>query len=141
MSSAHEDFSRAHTVQGSSNRAFGLVFAAVFAVVGLLPLWRGGGIRYWALGVAALLLAVSLVRPQLLGPANFLWTRLALVLNRVVSPVAMGVVFFLVATPTAILMRWFGKDPLRLRYDPAAKSYWLERTPPGPPPASMANQF
>jgi hypothetical protein len=86
-------------------------------------------------------LVVSLAIPKVLHPFNILWTKLALLLNKIVSPLAMGVIFFLVATPTGFIMRMFGKDPLQLRFDPSATSYWKQRTPPGPAPASMSNQF
>jgi hypothetical protein len=58
-----------------------------------------------------------------------------------VSPVVLGIMFFLVVTPIGLLMRAFGKDPLRLRFDKSASSYWLDRTPPGPPPESLSDQF
>lgn len=142
MSSAvHEDFSRSDHVQGSSDRSFGLVFAVFFAVVGLWPLRHQQGVRYWALGLAAGLLLLSFTVPRVLHPANYLWMRLALLLNKIVSPVAMGILFFLVATPTGIVLRLMGKDALRLRWDREAASYWLKRSPPGPEPASMRHQF
>ena len=139
-SATHEDF-RAEEVQGSSDRSFGLVFTFVFLVIALLPLREGQPVRYWSLGVAGVLLLISLAIPRILAPFNRLWTLLAVVLNKVVSPIAMGLIFFLVATPTGFLMRLAGKDPLRLSWDPAATSYWIVRTPPGPPPQSMRNQF
>lgn len=138
---AHEDFSRGDQVKGSSDRSFGLVFVVFFLVIALLPLRHQQGVRYWALGVSAALLVVSLAIPRVLSPANYLWTQLALLLHKVVSPVAMGIIFFGVAAPTALLMRLFGKDLLRLHWDPAASSYWLKRTPPGPVPQTMLNQF
>jgi len=65
----------------------------------------------------------------------------AALLNRIVSPVATGVLFFVVFTPFALILRMAGKDLLRLRRDPRAASYWIERKPPGPPPESMVEQF
>ncbi len=139
---AHEDFSRRQEIKTGSDRGFGVVFALVFAAVGLWPsLADGAAPRLWALIVAAAFLAVALFRPVLLAPFNRLWSRLGLVLSRIVNPLVLGVLFYLVVTPTALAFRVFGKDPLRLRRGPEEKSYWIERSPPGPPPDSMSNQF
>lgn len=128
-------------VRRSSDRSFGVVFAAAFLVIALFPLVRGGEPRLWALAVAAAFLGAALIRPALLAPLNRLWFRFGLLLGRVTNPLIMGLVFFLVITPMAVIMRLRGKDPLRLRPDREAKSYWIERVPPGPAPASMTNQF
>jgi hypothetical protein len=139
----HEDFTRTEEVKGSSDRSFGLVMAAFFTLVALGPLLRSGvsGIRLWALALALLFLASALLWRAPLKPLNRLWTLLGLALYRVVSPVALGILFFVAVAPTGLLMRALGKDPLRLKRDPAASSYWIEREPPGPPPATMKNQF
>ena len=138
----HEHTPR-HTapVQGSSNRAFGLVFTVFFLLIGLLPLLHGHAIRMWALLLAGGVLVLALAVPAVLAPANRLWTKLGLVLHKIVSPIALGILFFLVVTPTGLLMRLLGKDPLRLRFDRSADSYWIDRTPPGPDADSLKNQF
>ena len=137
----HESYTREEHVEGSSNRSFGLVFAAVFAIIGLLPVLFGRTPRLWALGVAGLFLAAALFLPRVLTPLNRLWFKLGLLLHRVVSPVAMGIVFFGVITPMALVMRLLGKDPLRLRFDRDAPTYWIDRSPPGPAPESLKDQF
>ena len=137
----HESFERDAPVQGSSNRTLGLVFAAVFVIVGLLPLVLGGSMRLWSLALAGFFLVIALAAPRLLGPLNRLWTRFGLLLHRIVSPIVLGIMFFLVVTPIGLVMRAFGKDLLRLRFDEGARSYWLDRTPPGPPPESLSDQF
>jgi saxitoxin biosynthesis operon SxtJ-like protein len=129
------------TPHQSSDRSFGLVFAAAFAVIALFPLLRGGGLRPWSLGISIAFLIVALSRPTLLAPLNHVWARFGLLLARVTNPLVMGVIFFLVITPMALIARWRGQDPLRLRLDRATESYWIERIPPGPAPASMINQF
>lgn len=139
--STHEDFTRGEAPRGASDRSFGLVFTVAFVLVGLAPLRRHAPVRLWAVGIAVALAIVSWASPQILHPANRAWTKLSLLLNRMVSPVAMGAIFYLVAAPTGIVMRWMGKDPLRLRRDPSADSYWLRRDPPGPAPETMSNQF
>ncbi len=137
----HEDLRRDEEVKGSSDRSFGLVFTVVFAVIGCWPLIDAAQPRWWALALAGLFLLAALVRPALLAPLNRIWLRFGLLLHRVVNPIVMGFLFFLVVTPTGLLMRMTGKDPLRLRPDPEAKTYWIEREPPGPAPETMKNQF
>ena len=138
----HEHTPR-HTsqIQSSSDRSFGFVFAAVFLIVGLYPLLHVAGIRIWAVVISGLFLLLAALVPQVLAPANRLWTKFGLLLHNIVSPIALGILFFLVVTPTGLLMRLFGKDPLRLRFDPAADSYWIKRDPPGPAADSLKNQF
>lgn len=127
--------------EGSSSRSFGLVFTIFFLVVALLPLLRGHGMRLWALGLAGVFLILALATPKLLAPLNRLWTRFGMLLHQIVSPVALGVLFYGVVTPTGLLMRLAGKDPLRLRLDKSANSYWIERRPPGPAPESLKQPF
>lgn len=128
-------------VTSASDRSFGIVFTIFFAIVGLLPLLGSHPVRIWALVVSSVFLLLALLAPKSLAPLNKLWTKLGALLHRVVSPIALGVLFFLVVTPTGLFMRLFGKDPLRLRLDPSAKSYWIERAPPGPDAESLKNQF
>ena len=137
----HESYERSEDVHGSSDRSFGIVFAVVFCVIGLLPLAFGGGARLWSLGVGVAFLLVAVVAPAVLAPLNRLWLRFGLLLHRIVSPLVLGIMFFVVITPMALVMRALGKDLLRLRFDRAAASYWIDRTPPGPPPESMKDQF
>jgi hypothetical protein len=137
----HESYERREDVQGSSNRSFGIVFAVVFGVIGLLPFVFGGGLRLWALVVAAAFLALALAAPAVLAPLNRLWLRFGLLLHRIVNPIILGIMFFVVITPIGVLMRLFGKDPLRLKRDGAVRSYWIPREPPGPAPESLKDQF
>jgi len=85
--------------------------------------------------------AVAMLAPTLLAPLNRLWTRFGLLLHRIVSPVVLGIMFFLVVTPMGLLMRAFGKDPLRLRFEKDLPSYWINRNPPGPAPDTLDHQF
>jgi hypothetical protein len=137
----HESFHREEAVHGSSDRAFGLVFAAVFLAIAVVPWLFGGRFHAWSLGVAAAFGALALAAPRILAPLNRLWLRFGLLLHRIVSPVVLGIMFFLVVTPIGLLMRALGKDPLRLRFDRAASTYWIPREPPGPPPDSFTDQF
>jgi hypothetical protein len=136
-----EGLSHGRKVEMGSERSFGLVFTAVFALICLAPLKSGGEPRLWAGGIGAVFFAVALLRPALLKPLNRVWFLIGMALHHVVTPVVMGLLFFLTVTPMALLMRLCGKDPLRLKRDPAATSYWILRQPPGPAPESMSRQF
>ena len=138
----HEHTPRhASPIQRSSDRSFGLVFAAVFLIIALYPLLHAAGVRLWAIAVSGVFLLLALFLPHVLAPANRLWTKFGLLLHNIVSPIALGILFFLVVTPTGLLLRFFKKDPLRLRFDSAAASYWIKRDPPGPAADSLKNQF
>lgn len=113
----------------------------MFTIIGLWPLINKGDPYLWALSIAGLLLTVAIVRPAWLAPANRLWMRFGLLLHKITNPLIMGLVFFLTVTPTGLIMRAMGKDPLNRKLDRAAKSYWIEREPPGPAPETMINQF
>jgi hypothetical protein len=129
------------TVQRSSNRTFGFVFAAFFALVALLPLIRHHSIRLWALPLAALFLLVALVVPKMLAPLNRAWTMVGTLLHAVVNPLILGILFYLVFTPFGWVLRRMGKDFLRLRPAPGSTTYWIPRHPPGPSAESMSRQF
>ncbi len=122
-----------------SERSFGLVFAAMFALVAFSPLVHGHDVRVWALPIALLFLAVAVLLPRALAPFNQLWFRFGLLLGKFVTPLVMSILFFITVTPVALLMRATGQDPLRLKWQPAAKSYWVARTQPGR--ESLKDQF
>lgn len=137
----HEDLRREHEVKRSNERSFGIVFAVVFAVVGLWPLLSGKVPRGWALGLAAVFLLLGLFWQAPLRPLNRLWLRFGLLLHAVVNPLIMALLFYVTVVPVGLLMRLLGKDLLRLKRDSKISSYWIMRTPPGPAPETMTNQF
>jgi hypothetical protein len=137
----HEDIRREHEVVGSSDRNFGLTFAGFFAILAGLGVWRGTQRWPYWLGAAVAVALVSLVVPRLLSPLNKAWTKLGLLLFKVVSPIVMGVLYVSTIVPIGLLRRAMGNDSLRLRFQPDAPSYWIPRDPPGPAPESMKNQF
>jgi len=137
----HERIVSDEVVKGSSNRSFGFTFAIVFACVGLSPLVRGRSVRGWALVVAAAFFLAALAVPRVLAPLSRLWLRFGLLLHAWMSPVIMGLVFYTTVTPIGIIRRLLGKDPLRLRSDRDAVTYWIERHPPGPAADTMPRQF
>jgi hypothetical protein len=128
-------------VVAGSDRSFGLVFAAFFAVVALLPVMHGAPVRWWALAIAGAFAAAALVVPRLLHPLNRVWFALGLLLHHVVNPVVMAIMFYGAILPMALLLRALGKDILRLKREPQAASYWIAREPPAPAPGSMRKQF
>lgn len=138
---SHESLEREEIVKGPSNRSFGFVFAAVFFVIGAFPLLAGKSALVWALATGAAFALVALAIPVVLAPLNRLWLKLGLLLHKVVSPIVLAILFFVVITPMGLAMRLFGKDPLRLRLDKGSKSYWIERNPPGPAPETLKDQF
>lgn len=137
----HESFAREEAAHLGSERAFGIVFAIVFLIVALWPLSSGSAVRVWALLTAGAFAALALMLPAALRPLNRIWFTIGVALHRVASPLVLGMLFYLTVLPTGLVMRALGKDPLRLRFDRNARSYWIERTPPGPAPDSLRNQF
>lgn len=95
----------------------------------------------WALGLAAAFLVVAMKWPRILRPLNLTWFRFGMLLSSVISPVVMSVIFLLAVTPTAVVVRLIGRDPLRLKIDRDAKSYWITRNQDSNPMSSMKNQF
>lgn len=141
MASALEPIVQRGAAPESSDRSFGFVFAAVFALIAGWPLWHGGTPRWWAAGLAAVFALVALVAPAILHPLNRLWLGLGRLLHMVMSPLVMGAIFFLCVTPIGWFMRLRGKDVLSLSRRPDLKSYWVERDAAASEAQSMKNQF
>jgi hypothetical protein len=137
----HETLEDHTEVRLGSERSFGVVFAVVFVIVGLLPLLGSGGPRYWSLGVAGIFLVIAFFIPKILAPLNRLWYRVGLVLHSIVNPIIMGLMFYGVITPTGLVMRLLGKDILRLKFDPRAESYWIDRESTDSVGKNLKNQF
>ena len=121
----------------SSNRSFGIVFFVVFLLIGIYPIFYDGNIRVWSIIIASIFLILGLLNSNFLLPLNKLWFKFGLLLGRIISPIVMGIVFFMVVTPTSFLMKLIGKDLLNLKYN-NNKSYWIEKTGPK---SKMKNQF
>ena len=121
----------------SSNKSFGIVFFIVFLIVSIYPLINNGELRIWSLITAIIFLILGLINSKVLTPLNKLWIKFGLLLGKVISPLIMGIIFFLVVTPTALIMRIIGKDLLNLKFN-NKKSYWIEKTGPK---SKMKNQF
>ena len=138
---SHERLASDEQVRGSSDRAFGIVFTVVFSIVAFWPLLSGNTPHWWVLVLALGFGIVAFVKATLLAPLNRLWFRFGLLLNRIVSPLVMGLLFYLIITPFGLFMRLTGKDLLHLKYDSEVQSYWILRVPPGPSPETIKNQY
>ena len=138
----HHEFGAGHAaMELPSNRSFGLVFAAVFAIYAAY-LAVHGNVMWTASGAVALVFAIAGLRHHAwLTPLNRIWMKVGLLIGMVVAPIALGILFFAVITPIGLLARSSGKDFLRIKRDPAKSSYWIDRTPPGPDAESMQRQF
>ena len=121
----------------SSNRSFGIVFFIVFLLIALYPLTYSEEIRVWSVIISLIFLVLGLSNSKILTPLNKLWFKFGMLLGKIVSPIIMGIIFFLVVTPIGLIMRLLGKDVLNLKYN-KNKSYWIEKDGPK---SKMKNQF
>jgi len=136
----HEGFSGHGEEKKASEKSLGIVFACVCALVGGLRWYHDHGAFWWFVA-AAVFFCLAMFWNAPLKPLNWFWHRLGILLFTITNPIIMGVVFFVAVVPTGLLMRAFGKDPLKMKIDRDAKSYWVVRTPPGPAGHEMSNQF
>lgn len=137
----HEELNRDDDTSGPSDRKFGLTIGIVLAIVaGLKALHSPVWLVFCGVPAGAFVI-LALVRPEWLSVPNRLWLKLGLLLHRIVSPVIMAILFYGTILPIGLLMRALGKDPLRLRLDKEAKTYWLPRSDDRQPNVSMQNQF
>jgi hypothetical protein len=139
--SEHHEYRSHQEIKTSSDRSFGLVFGGAFALLGGLNWYKGG--TWWPayLSISASCTFLAAFFPAVLAPTNRIWTKLGLLLAKIVNPIVMGIVFFVLFTPIAVFLRARGKDLLNLKFDRDAPSYWIDRDPPGPAPESMKEQF
>ena len=134
----HETLASEAPVVGSSDRAFGYLFAGLFAFFGIAGLWHSQASAYWWLLAALVVFLFARFAAPLLSPFNRIWRQFGLALSRVVNPVVLAILFFAVLVPTSVILRMAGKDPLRLRIDKSATSYWIGR---GASVTSMTKQY
>ena len=120
-----------------SNKSFGIVFFTVFLIIAIWPLLNGYEIRYWSLIISIVFLLLGILNSKILTPLNKIWFKFGILLGHVISPIVMGLIFFLVVTPTSLLMKLFRKDILGIKKN-RSKSYWIEKSGPK---SKMKNQF
>jgi len=121
----------------STNKSFGIVFFIVFFLIGIYPLFNEHDIRIWSILISLVFLILGLLNSKILTPLNKLWFKFGLLLGKIISPLIMGIIFFLVVTPIGLFMRMLGKDLLNLKKN-SNNSYWIEKTDPK---GKMKNQF
>ena len=121
----------------SSNRSFGIVFFVVFLIIAIWPLLNDYEIRYWSLIISIVFFLLGILNSKFLTPLNKIWFKFGILLGHVISPIVMGLIFFLVVTPTSLLMKLFRKDILGIKKN-RSKSYWIEKSGPK---NKMKNQF
>tara|TARA_B100000989_G_scaffold115322_1_gene84776 strand:+ start:1960 stop:2343 length:384 start_codon:yes stop_codon:yes gene_type:complete len=124
-------------VKINSNKSFGIVFSIVFFLIALYPLTYYGEIRVWSGIVSLIFLVIALFNSKILAPLNKLWFKFGIFLGRIISPIIMGIIFFLIVTPIGLVMRLLRKDILNLKYN-KSKSYWIKKDGPK---SKMKNQF
>src|SRR6056300_698456 len=120
-----------------SIKSFGIVFFVVFLLIAIFPLANSGDIKIWSLIISLIFLILGLLKSKILTPLNKIWFKFGILLGKIVSPLIMGAIFFLVVTPIGIILRLMGKDVLNLKYN-KNKSYWIKNSSPK---SKMKNQF
>tara|TARA_Y100000780_G_scaffold201068_1_gene193370 strand:- start:107 stop:496 length:390 start_codon:yes stop_codon:yes gene_type:complete len=109
-----------------SNKSFGIVFSIVFLVIAFWPMLNGNEINYWSLAISIVFLILGLINSKILTPLNKIWFKFGILLGNVIAPIVMGIIFFLIVTPTSIIMKLLGKDLLNLKKN-NNNSYWIEK--------------
>ncbi len=125
-------------VKISSNRSFGFLFFVVFFAISLWPLKSQGDLRLWAFILSLVFLVLGVLNSKFLTPLNKLWFKFGILLGSIVSPIVMGAVFFVVVTPVGLIMRFLGKDLLRINKNKLVSTYWIKRDKQQ---SSMKKQF
>ncbi len=110
----------------SSEKTFGILFFVIFLIISIWPLLQGSGIRLWALFIAIIFLTLVLLKPKLLKPLNITWIKFGEMLGKIIAPIVMGLIFFVILTPISLVVRIFGKDLLKLKMS-SDKTYWTQR--------------
>jgi len=127
-----------NSIKISSNRSFGIVFFVVFLFIALYPITYSEDIRIWSLIISFIFIILGLLNSKILTPLNKLWFKFGVILGKIISPIIMGIIFFLVVTPIGLIMKVLGKDLLRLKYNKKDNTYWIEKNGPK---SKMKNQF
>lgn len=142
--STHEHVVAHAPIKTASDRSFGLTVGGILMAIAVLRWWWVGSLSWLMAAILVIGVALALagqLRPAVLAPLNSLWTKLGLLLFHVVNPVVMLLLFVVTIVPAGLIMRSIRYDPMRRRFDREARSYWIERDPPGPPPDSLRHQF
>jgi hypothetical protein len=137
----HEKIPEEETAKIGSDRIFGFLVAFIFIIIGVYPLWNDKAVVVWSLVAAGGVACVALILPRLLHPLNIVWCRFGRALHFIMTPLIMGLIFFLVFTPFSLAFRLFGREAMPCKFDPDASSYWVAYSSRGPASESMRDQF
>jgi len=110
----------------SSNKSFGILFCIVFALVVVWPITYGGQLRIWPIPISFIFLVLGLLNSKLLSPLNLVWVKFGELLGKIVAPIVMAIVYFVIITPIGLFMRLVGKDLLNTKFS-KDNSYWIKR--------------
>ena len=124
-------------IKTGSNKSFGIVFFVVFLIIAIYPLKNGQDIRIWSLSISLIFLILGLLNSKILSPLNKIWFKFGILLGRIMSPIIMSLIYFIVMTPIGLFMRMMKKDILNLKFN-NNKTYWIEKDGPK---SKMKNQF
>ena len=122
-------------------RNFGYVFTVVFIIISIYPIFLGKPVNILTFAVSAILFTLAKIYPISLSMFSVLWLKFGEILHKLTSPLILGIIFFFIITPIAIILKIMRKDILNLNYNNSIKSYWINRKPPGTKPESLINQF
>ena len=111
----------------TSEKSFGILFGVIFLIISLWPLLNSNNLRLWSLAVSLTFFLISFLKPSLFKPFNNAWIKLGELLGRIIAPIIMAIVYFLILTPISLLVRLFGKDLIGMKFNNDIKSYWIER--------------
>ena len=111
----------------SSEKSFGILFGVVFIIISVWPLFYSNSLRVWSLILAITFFLITFLKPSLLKPFNNAWIKLGELLGRIIAPIVMAIVYFLILTPISLLVRLFGKDLIGMKFSNDIKSYWIKR--------------
>ena len=125
-------------MKNSSNKSFGILFFIIFLIIGLWPLYHSNPIKLWFVIVAVIFLILGLSNSRILSPFNKAWIKFGIILGNFISPIILGMIFFVVVLPTGLLMKLFKRNFLGIKFDKNIKSYWIKKEKQL---SSMKNQF
>ena len=133
-----KDLEEIKKIEVGSEKSFGIVFALFFLFISLFPLISGEAFRPWSLLLCIIFFFLAFFKPKYLGLPNRYWFKLGMLLSRIMLPIVMSMIYFLIFTPMGLLMKILRKDALRRNIDEMARTYWIKRESPL---GSMKNQF
>ncbi len=110
----------------SSNRSFGILFCIVFAIIAFWPILSGSPLRLWSLPISIIFLVLGLLNSKLLNPLNIVWIKFGEILGRIIAPIVMAIIYFIIVTPIGLFMRLIGKDLLNIKFS-KINTYWIKR--------------